>query len=202
VQSTYRAALTANGIDFSVWDLSVHDTLPANLLNAYSTVYWYTGTAYPNPLAKFESELTDYLDNGNSLFVSGMDLLDQSGGTTTFVHDYLHVNWDGSEAQNDKSTDAIHGITGTAIGDGFGAVPLNLGPGYGPFADEITPVAPADAQFNDDAGENDALAATDVSGTAPHNTYRVVFMAFPFESFGNATDRATAIGKIQNYLAP
>jgi uncharacterized repeat protein (TIGR01451 family) len=201
VQGTYRAALTAAGIDFSVWDLSEHDSLPANLLNAYSEVYWFTGTSYPAPLTKFEPVLTDYLDRGNGLFVSGLDLLDQAGGTTDFVHDYLHVDWDGSEAQNDKPTDAIHGINGTVIGDGFGAVPLNLGPGYGPYADEITPIGPAVAQFNDDAALPDALAVTDASATTS-NDYRVVFMAFPFEAFGGAADRATAVGKIQSYLSP
>ena len=36
--------------------------------------------------------------------MSGQDILDQAAGTTAFVHDYLHVTWDGSEVQNDKAT--------------------------------------------------------------------------------------------------
>ena len=37
--------------------------------------------------------------------MSGQDILDQAAGTTAFVHDYLHITWDGTETQNDKSTD-------------------------------------------------------------------------------------------------
>ena len=27
--------------------------------------------------------------------MSGQDILDQAAGTTAFVHDYLHIDWDG-----------------------------------------------------------------------------------------------------------
>ena len=36
--------------------------------------------------------------------MSGQDILDQAAGTTPFVHDYLHITWDGTETQNDKAT--------------------------------------------------------------------------------------------------
>ena len=35
--------------------------------------------------------------------MSGQDILDQAAGTTDFVHDYLHIDWDGTEIQNDKA---------------------------------------------------------------------------------------------------
>ena len=28
--------------------------------------------------------------------MSGQDILDQGAGTTDFVHDYLHITWDGT----------------------------------------------------------------------------------------------------------
>ena len=34
-------------------------------------------------------------------------------GTTTFVHDYLHITWDGTETQNDKATANVTGVAGT-----------------------------------------------------------------------------------------
>ena len=45
-----------------------------------------------------------------ALSLSGQDIVDQSAGTTAFVHDYLHVNWDGSEVQNDEPTANVHGV--------------------------------------------------------------------------------------------
>ena len=45
-----------------------------------------------------------FLDGGGRLLMSGQDILDQAAGTTAFVHDYLHVDWDGTETQNDKAT--------------------------------------------------------------------------------------------------
>jgi hypothetical protein len=160
---------------------------------------WFTGNSYPAPITPYESELKALLDGGGRLFMSGQDILDQAAGTTSFVHDYLHIDWDGQETQNDKPTSAIHGIPSTAIGGDFGTVPLNLDPSYGHFEDQITPIAPAVAQFQDDATEDDALAVTDNNGGSD---YKVVFMGFPFEAFGSATDRADAIADVQSYFAP
>ena len=50
-------------------------------------------------------ELAAFLDGGGRLLMSGQDILDQAAGTTAFVHDYLHIDWDGTEVQNDKATD-------------------------------------------------------------------------------------------------
>lgn len=44
--------------------------------------------------------------------MSGQDILDQASGTTSFVHDYLHIDWDGTERQNDQATAAVHSVTG------------------------------------------------------------------------------------------
>ena len=41
--------------------------------------------------------------------MSGQDILDQAAGTTAFVHDYLHIAWDGTEVQNDKANRRGHG---------------------------------------------------------------------------------------------
>ena len=57
--------------------------------------------------------------------MSGQDILDQAAGTTAFVQDYLHIDWDGTEVQNDKATDAVHSVDGNPVTDGIGAVPLD-----------------------------------------------------------------------------
>jgi hypothetical protein len=206
VQSYYTDALDANGVNYGVWDLAAHDELmPQGLLNAYDTVYWTTGAQWPEPLTKYGDVLSNYLDNGNNLFLSGQDLLDQAGGTTDFVHDYLHVDWDGSDDQNDLKSDKVFGIDGTVIGDPFTAgVPLVEPAGYDHFEDEVTPIDGAVAQFNDhpidgsDPGADAVAVGPDAGGT----NYKVVFLAFPFEAFGTDANRAEMVQQTQDYFTP
>ena len=205
VQSYYTSALSAAGVSYDVFDLSTTQ-LPDGYLSGYSSVYWFTGGSYPGPLMPYEKQLTNYLDAGGRLFVSGEDLLDQGAGTTAFVQNYLHIAWDGSENQNDKATATFNGVSGSAIGDGFGSVTKTPVAGICTCEDEITPISPALPQFTDDGSHSldsqphpDALAVTDTSGTT-HNTYKVVFLAFPFEEFGSAGDQAALAGAIATYF--
>ena len=52
VQSYYTNALDANGVSYDVWDLSANSTLPLNYLTAHTTVVWFTGNAYPDPIGR------------------------------------------------------------------------------------------------------------------------------------------------------
>ncbi|GAB4002763.1 hypothetical protein [Nocardioides ultimimeridianus] len=184
----YQAALDANGVTYGSWDLKSDPDIPSSYINAHRTVVWFTGNAYPGPITPYESELSSFLDGGGRLFLSGQDLLDQAAGTTAFVHDYLHVDWNGTEAQNDRATVNVNGVAGNPVTDGIGTVPLDHSVLNAAFEDEVTPIAPATAAFTDDAAEPDALSVADGS-------YKVVFLAFPFEAYGNAGDRAALMNK-------
>src|SRR4029079_19025626 len=138
---------------FDEWDLNVNSQLPTNYLNAHTNVIWFTGGSYPGPLLPYETQLSGYLDGGGHLFLDGWDILDQAAGTTAFVHDYLHVDWDGTEVQNDKATDAVHSVTGNPVTDGIGSVPIDHSVLSAAFEDQITPIAPATAAFTDDASD-------------------------------------------------
>jgi hypothetical protein len=184
----YGAALDANGAAHGVWDLATDPALPASYLAAHKNVVWFTGNSYPAPIGPYESELKAFLDGGGRLFMSGQDILDQAAGTTSFVHDYLHIAWDGTEAQNDKATSAVHSVTGNPVTDGIGAVPINhsvLGANY---EDRVTPIGAAESAFTDDATDPDALTVAD-------GGYKVVFLAFPFEAYGSATQQADLMGR-------
>jgi predicted alpha-1,2-mannosidase len=193
VESYYKTALTTDGKAFSYWDLSADATLPPSMLTTHKNVVWFTGNAYPGPITPYESELATYLDGGGRLLMSGQDILDQAAGTTAFVHDYLHINWDGSERQNDKPTADVHGVSGDAIGNGIGAVPLDHSVLNANFEDQVTPIAPATAAFTDDTGAADAL---DVAA----GSYKVVFLAFPFEAYGTAADKADLMQRVLTYF--
>jgi uncharacterized repeat protein (TIGR01451 family) len=192
VSSYYKDALTANGIDFSTWDLTSDPTLPIGFLNAFEDVYWFTGNSYPGPITPYEADLQSFLDGGGHLFMSGQDILDQAAGTTSFVHDYLHITWDGSETQNDKKTDAVHGVSGNVVTDGIDSVPLDHSILDAAFEDQITPNGDAAAAFTDDSSATDGLTFSD--------GYKVVFIAFPMEAYGNASDKADLVGRVQSFF--
>jgi hypothetical protein len=114
--------------------------------------------------------------------MSGQDLLDQGGGTTPFVRDYLHVTWDGSETQNDKRTATVTSVAGnpvTGLPTAIGTVAIDHSVLGNSFEDRITPNGTAQAAFTDDSGASDALSYS--------GTYRVVFLAFPFEAYADHT---------------
>ncbi|MFL5928045.1 MAG: hypothetical protein ACJ77E_14045, partial [Gaiellaceae bacterium] len=189
VRSYYATALQANGIDFSTWDLNANPTLPIGFLNAYTNVYWFTGNSYPAPITAYETELKSFLDGGGNLFMSGQDILDQAAGTTSFVHDYLHIDWDGTERQNDHATSAVHGVTGNAVTNGIGAIALDHSVLNAAFEDQITPIDGATPAFTDGTTAPDALTFS--------GGYKIVFLAFPLEAYGSAGDKADLVNRVQ-----
>ena len=175
----YADALAANGISYLTWDIRADKDLGLNYTKSFKKIVWFTGNSYPAPVTPYEAALKGFLDNGGRLFMSGQDILDQGAGTTAFVHDYLHIDWDGSETQNDKATAAVHGVAGNPVSNGIGTVPLDHSVlGGATFEDRINPINGALNAFTDDTTVANALSFS--------STYKVVFLAFPFEAYGTA----------------
>jgi uncharacterized repeat protein (TIGR01451 family) len=193
VESAYLNALSANGITPSVWDLAADPVLPRSYVTAHRNVVWFTGNTFPAPVSPYEGVLKAFLDGGGRLLLSGQDILDQGAGTTPFVRDYLHINWDGSERQNDKATAAVHGVAGSPVSDGIGAVPIDHNVLGATFEDQVTPIAPATSAFTDDSGAADALSVT-------AGPYKVVFLAFPLEAYGTAAQKADLMHRVLTYF--
>jgi uncharacterized repeat protein (TIGR01451 family) len=194
VQSYYRAALDANGYQYEVWDLAVDPNLPPNYLNAHQAVVWFTGGSWPGPILPYESELSTFLNNGGKLFMSGQDILDQAAGTTAFVKNYLHIDWDGTEAQNDIGTTTVTAVQTNTVMTGLGTYAMNFNAvGLPDYSDEITPISPAIPAFLDDSNMTDAL-------TVSADNYKVMFLAFPFEVMGTAQDQADVLKHAMDYF--
>jgi hypothetical protein len=192
VQAIYANALKANGIDFSTWDLNANPTLPIGFLNAYKNVYWFTGNSYPAPITAYEGQLKSFLDGGGHLLMSGQDILDQGAGTTSFVHDYLHIDWDGSERQNDQATAAVHGVTTNPVTGGIGTVTLDHTVLNAAFEDQLTLNGGALPAFTDDTTAPDGLTFA--------GAYKVMFLAFPLEAYGSAADKADLVKRAQTWF--
>lgn len=192
VSARYKAAMGARA--YGYWDLAADPALPTSYITAHKNVVWWTGSSYPAPITPYEPALKALLDGGGRVFLSGQDLLDQAAGTTSFVHDYLHVSWDGTEAQNDKESATVSAVSGNPVTAGLGTLTLDhslLGAAY---EDQITPIDPATAAFTDGNGKPDALTVATAG-------YKVFFAAFPVEAMGSATDRATLVGNALGWFA-
>ena len=196
VRSYYANALTANGKTFDVWDIQTNPVLPLGYMKAHKTIIWFTGASYPDPVGVYEANLASFLDGGGRLFMSGQDILDQGAGTTSFVLNYLHVSWDGSETQNDKATANVTSDPANPVTATIGTVPLDLTVLLGAqYSDQITPTAPAIVAFHDDSTAPDGL-------TVDTGTYKVVFLAFPFEEFGTAAQKGDLMNRVLTFFGP
>lgn len=196
VQAYYTTALTAAGQAFDVWDLATKPVLPLGYMKAHTNIVWFTGNSYPDPLGVYETSLAAFLDGGGRFFLSGQDVLDQGAGTTAFFSDYMHVAWDGTDTQNDIGTLKVTGELASPVTSGIGKVPLDLSVlGGVQFSDEITPITPAVVAFRDDPGQPDGLSVAD-------GAYKVVFLSFPFEEYGSATQKADLMTRVFTFFGP
>jgi hypothetical protein len=193
VRSFYTTALTSAGQTFDVADLQTNPVLPLGYMKAHKTIVWFTGASYPDPVGPYETNLKAFLDGGGRLLMSGQDILDQGAGTTDFFKNYVHINWDGTETQNDKATANVTGVTGNPVTNGIATVPLDHSVLGAPFEDRITPIAPATAAFTDSTAQTDGL-------TVASGAYKVVFLAFPFEEFGTAAQKADLMTRVFTYF--
>ncbi|MBI5878623.1 MAG: CHRD domain-containing protein [Chloroflexi bacterium] len=196
-EATYQAALTAGGYSYNYLDLRTAPghQLPINYLKAHKAVVWFAGMSYPGPLLPYESELAAYLDGGGRIFMSGQDILDQSAGTTPFVLNYLHINWDGTEGQNDRGTLTVTAVITSPFSAGLSPMAMNYAAaGFAAdYSDQITPTFPAEVAFLDDKGKPDALQVDT-------GVYKVIFLGFPFEVIQSAPERAAVLDRGLKYL--
>ena len=125
--------------------------------------------------------------------MSGQDILDQAAGTTRVLHGYMHITWDGTETQNDKPTSAVHGVAGTPISGGIGAVPIDHSVLGAAFEDRITPNGTGPAGVHRRRGRmTDALSYS--------GGYKVVFLAFPMEAYGDAAAKANLVSRVFSFF--
>jgi hypothetical protein len=84
-------------------------------------------------------------------------------------------------------------VAGNPVTSAIGTVPIDKTVLGNTFMDEITPNWTATSAFTDDAHATDALTYSGV--------YRVVFLAFPFEEYGTASDKSNLVSKVMTFFA-
>ena len=199
-ESYYTAALDTLGMSYGVWDLTA-GKLTDDVLQAYSLLIWQIGESYPTLDAEDRDFLTNHLDNGGSLFLTGQDIgwelntSDSGNYDPTWYHDYLHANY----VLDDTNLYYLDGVAGDPIGDGL---VLHIQGGDGAnnqaYPDAILP-RDADAAsiliYRSGANYVGGVRAADAASGA-----RVVYLGFGFEAIDNAQHRADLLGPALQWL--
>ena len=197
-QPYYTRALDALGYHYDIWDTASWGPPDASILDLYrqGAVVWAApADGYINErfITTTRQTVQYYLAGGGRLFLSGQNIAEQLS-SDDFLQDYLHATY----VQGNTGVTTLTGTTGDPIG---GGLVLSISGGDGAdnqsSPDEIDPLTPAAKVFGYTTG-----AVSSGSGAIRVTTgvYKVVFFSFGFEGINSASQRATVMGHVLNWL--
>lgn len=185
-ENYFKTAMDSAAVPYGVWDRGAAP-LSAEVAQSFDLLVWNVGLGYPTLDADDKTFLSQYLDAGGSLFLSGQDvgweLNDPSGDPDVpFYRDYLHATY----VRDDTNILYLDGVTGDPVSDGLS---LHIAGGDGAnnqtYPDQIA-AADADATeilFYQGDGCGAIRSEDSLSGA------KVVYLGFGFEGIDNAQDR-------------
>jgi len=195
----YESALRNGNIPYRKWDTYSKGSPPFSELSGFPIVIWFTGNAFSNTLTDTDrNNLKNYLDDGNSLFLTGQDIgydLVEYGDSSSkeFYNNTLHAVY----IKHDTNITVLTGIDEDPISDNL-TIDINGSDGA---QNQIYPseIAPADSYgvpiF---VYVNDSIGAIRVDT----GTYRIVYFAFGFEGIGDSGKRDIIMNRTYTWLNP
>ncbi|UCC93044.1 MAG: PKD domain-containing protein, partial [Thermoplasmata archaeon] len=192
----YTQALTANGETFDTISVDRNEDGPdADRLKEAKVVIWLTGEEDEGTLTAADvNALTEFLDSGGSLFLTGQDigrdLTSEGTVTSAFMRDYLRADFVSDNANiydliAVPNEDISEGIN-ISIEGGTGAPNQN-------YPSEIQPRAGAAVVYFYNAT---AEAAVKFGSS----TFRTVYFAFGFEGIAVRADRNRIMDNVLEWL--
>ncbi|MCK5020628.1 MAG: DUF333 domain-containing protein [Candidatus Peribacteraceae bacterium] len=109
----YENALDSNGYSYYLWDSDLRGEIGDNIINSFDLCVWSSPFSFDVPNDNQQLTLSQFLDNGGTLFVSGQDL-GYRIGETNFYHDYLYANY----VQDNTAVYALDGVVGDPVTNG------------------------------------------------------------------------------------
>lgn len=205
VESYYFNALKNIGVSYDHWDHAIKGTPTASIMQKYSMVIWACEWAFPSLDSLDRAELSNYLDAGGRLFLSGQDIgwdlndpadgyeneFNLSQGTSKiFFEKYLHAKY----LLDNASSSSLSGVAGDSIGDGLAFSIYQPGRrSQDQFPDVVTPVQEGQSVFKYPGGQTGAVR---YGGNS-----RVVYFAFGgFEAIKDSSARTLVMKRVLNYL--
>ncbi len=194
--SFYLDALGNNGVSFD----QVHHsetTVDADLLNRYNTVIWACEWAFPTLEKSDQDALSNFMDNGGSLFISGQDIgwqlnedADFTGTGIPFFNNYLKSTY----LADNVGFNYIEGVVDDPITNktsfDFYQERRSL---TQQFPDGISPLDGAKSILNYENSQS--------GGISYDGDYRLVYFSFGgFEAITDNETRIKLMGKITDFL--
>ena len=195
-ESYFISALDSINANYEHWDLERNEGILPTPLTDYETIIWYTAESDTNTLTDYDiANLTDFLNNGGNLFISGQNIGAELGDST-FYSDYLHSQFI-SDSYDGTPIYAVEGIEGDPIGDGLMIV---IGGDYGSGADnQVSPdvIAPTNGAYKI---FNYSMTDEYGAGVRWEGAYKVVYLPFSFEAILNDFQREDLMERILGWF--
>ena len=192
----FEPAIASTGKTSATWNRSSAG-LSAEVLANFDVVVWQCGWAFPTVDEDDRAALTEYLDGGGSLFITGQDIgwemYDQGGASQAWYNNYLHASF----VNDDTNMLNLTGVPGDPIADGLSfGISGGDGANNQEYPSDIDPLGTgASTILTYDSSRNGGIKADT-------GTYKVVYLAFGFEAIDNATARAELMQGIVGWLLP
>ena len=191
----YKDAWTRTACRYGYWDLADGPgRCRRRYLALHKNVVWFTGNSYPAPITPVRVGARGAARRRRPAVHVGPGHPRPGGRDDGVRENYLHIDWDGTEVQNDKATEAVHAVAGNPVTDGIGVgadrpqrARTRRSRTRSPRSRRRT------AAFTDDTGETDALSVAD-------GAYKVVFLAFPMEAYGTSAQKADLVHRVLTYF--
>lgn len=186
-ETYYKDALDAINYSYTTWNVSSKGSPDSTILSNFKIVVWFTGDERNNTMnSTDQANLEGFLVSRGQLFVSGQDI-GHDIGDSSFYQNYLHANF----STDNVSEDTIQGIDGEFT-EGL-TLYLTGGANNNNYPSNISLIGNATSIFNYSYSGIAGLRYND-------STYRVVYLAFPFESINSTSTQADLMNKIMNWF--
>ncbi|MEW6061311.1 MAG: S8 family serine peptidase [Bacteroidota bacterium] len=125
VEGYYTSALNKLGTVYDVWDHTKKGSPTAGVLQKYQSVIWLCEWTFPSLDSADRAAISDYLNSGGRLFLSGQDIgwdladatgsefLASGGSSKTFFETYLKAKY----VSDDAAFSNLNGVAQDSIGD-------------------------------------------------------------------------------------
>jgi hypothetical protein len=184
----YTAALDGLGLTYGVWKRA-DAALNEDVLQAYRLLIWQVGESYPTLDADDRDFLSQHLEHGGSLFLTGQDIgWELNDEAPAWYHAYLHANY----VTDDTNNYNLDGVAGDPITDGLD---LHIQGGDGANNQEYPDaIAPYDSDATVILSYRSSSYKGGIRVTDSDSGARIVYLGFGYEAIDNPQDRAALLG--------
>lgn len=193
----FTNAVGSNGLSYGTVSRSKGE-IPLTLMDNFDNILWNVGWNFPSLDQSDRNFITQWIDAGKNIFVSGQDVgwdLNDSDDNVdvAFYNNYLHANFVSDDANNLDLT----GLTGDPIWDGLD---LHIAGGDGANnQDYPSKISAYDANTTEILFYGSGGAGA-VQAEHPGSGAKIIYFAFGYEAIDNADDRNQVMSNIASWF--